>query len=92
MTKEELFDKVAGAIAKVTGISAAEITMESNLMDDLELSSMEIYMSLSSLEEALSVRYTDRVIMDIMTVEDLVNVTGELVDTLHGKTPAGQAL
>ena len=92
MTKEELFDKVAGAIAETAGISAAEITMESNLMDDLELSSMEVYMSLAKLEEELSVRFTDRVIMDIMTVEDLVNVTGVLADALHGKTPAGQTL
>ena len=80
MKKEELFEKTAAAIAETADIELSEITMESKLMDDLELSSLEVYSAMAKLEETFSVKIPDEKLMEILTVEDLI---GEIEQRLN---------
>lgn len=72
MTKKEIISKIAAVIETVTDIPASEIQPESALMDDLELSSLEVMTSIADMEKVFHIRFMEKELINIVTVEDVV--------------------
>lgn len=70
MTKEEAVGKIVEVIEDVAGISASDIHADSMLMDDLELSSLEIMTSIADMERVFGIRFKESELMNIVTVDD----------------------
>lgn len=71
MTKEEIFSKIQEVIEEVTDIPASDIRTDSALMDDLELSSLEVMTVIAEIEKAFHIRFKESDLMSIITVDDL---------------------
>lgn len=70
MTKEEAVGKIVELIEDVAGISASDIHVDSMLMDDLELSSLEIMTFIADMERVFGIRFKESELMNIVTVDD----------------------
>ena len=58
-----------------------EITADSELIDDLGISSMDVLFLISSLETEFNIKVSEKQIRQIVTVEDVVDiVTEQLID------------
>lgn len=71
MTKEEIILKIADVVEDVTDIPASDIHADSVLMDDLELSSLEVMTTLADLEKVFHIRFKETELMRVVTVEDV---------------------
>lgn len=58
-------------------IDASQITPESRIMDDLELSSLDFFSLVSEIETEYNIRITEREIQEIATVGDLMHIVEE---------------
>ena len=68
------FDIVAEVIEDVADISRDEINMDSSLMDDLELSSLELMTIFSDISRKTSIPISNKIILEFETVADIVAV------------------
>lgn len=66
------FEIVAEVIEDVADISRDEINMDSSLMDDLELSSLELMTIFSDISRKTSVQISNNDILKFETVADIV--------------------
>jgi acyl carrier protein len=73
---EEKFAKVRDIIAEQLDIPADSITMESNLMEDLEADSLDIIELVMAFEEEFGVTMPDDELEKIKTVGDIVKALG----------------
>lgn len=78
MEKREILRKIVEIISKETGIPEAEIRADSALMDDLDMSSLEILVMVERMETAFSLRFSMTDMQEIITVNDLVELIGKL--------------
>lgn len=77
MNKENILEK---AIALFTTMSDAdEITAESELMEDLDLASMDVLFVISSLEEEFGVKVDETMIQNMYTVGDVADIVAGLM-------------
>jgi acyl carrier protein len=67
-----VFEKVKNVIVEQLGIDEAEVTMESNLTDDLGVDSLEIFEIVMSLEEAFEIEIPNEDIENIKDVKGIV--------------------
>ena len=68
------FEIVAEVIEDVADISRDEINMDSSLMDDLELSSLELMTIFSDISRKTSIPISNKDILGFETVADVVAV------------------
>ena len=68
----ETFKKIVSIIGDIADIPEDEITEESNLIDDLDLSSLEIMSIISRIEKAFSVKMSEKELLSIENIGDLV--------------------
>ena len=68
------FEVVAGIIEEVADIPKDEIEQESSLIDDLDLSSLEIMTIINNISRKFSIKITEQQILEIETVADILNV------------------
>lgn len=73
MDKTVVFEKIRSILAEIADLSPEEITSERALMDDLDLSSMEIMTLIAGLEEEFDLRIPERELRNFVTVSDLVD-------------------
>ena len=57
-----------------------EVLPESNLMDDLELSSLEMFNSLLHLEDTYDISIPERALKRMITIGDVAQVLTEIVE------------
>jgi acyl carrier protein len=67
-----VFEKIRAITADVADIAPEQIFPESALMDDLDLSSMEIMTMLAEVEDAFALRIPERELRGFITMSDLV--------------------
>ncbi|WP_022760646.1 acyl carrier protein [Butyrivibrio sp. AD3002] len=67
----EIFDVIADVIEDVADIDKEEITEESEFMDTLDLSSLEIMSIISKIEKEYSIKIDEKELLSITTVKDL---------------------
>ncbi|MEE1101357.1 MAG: phosphopantetheine-binding protein [Agathobacter sp.] len=70
-------EKIIDIIKNATDIE--NIEMDSNLMDDLELSSLEIFTMFSDIEDEFGIKIPTDEIETISSIEDIVRIVEEKV-------------
>lgn len=71
MTIEEIICKIAGVIEGITGLPASDTHADSALMDDLELSSLEIMTIFADLGKVFHIRLNVNDLLNVITVADI---------------------
>jgi acyl carrier protein len=70
---DEVFETIVNVIEEVTDIPAEDIDISNSLIDDLDLSSIEIMSVVSELEKEFSKKLGENDLLEIATVQDLVD-------------------
>lgn len=73
MSEEKILEKVIAVFATMADTDE-EITADSELMEDLNISSMDILMLMTSLEEEFKISIPEKEIRKMVTVGDVVEV------------------
>jgi len=74
MTRGEAVDMVREHLAEELGIDAAQIAESSNLRDDLEADSLDLYTLLQEIEDRLGIKISDEKAAEIETVGQVVDM------------------
>ena len=74
----ETFKKIVDIIGDVADIPAEDIQEESNLIDDLDLSSLEIMSIISKIEKSFSIKMSEKELLSIENIGDLVKYVDSL--------------
>lgn len=78
MDMNEVLEKVIQVVSEETGCK--DITKDSKLVDDLELSSLESFVVLSELEETFDISLSEDLLLDMVTIEDVCNIVIDKVN------------
>ncbi len=82
MPHEAILNRVIALFAAITEIP--EVTEESDILEDLELSSMDVLFLLTSLEEEFHIPVPERMIRKVVTVGDVADMMEGLIQK-HAK-------
>lgn len=82
MTEQEIFSAFAQIVAEVTSTPASAVTRETDLADDLDVSSLLLVEIIAATEDEFSVEIPDEALKDLRTVQDVVTY-------VRGAQPAG---
>lgn len=73
MKKDQVLESVMEIINKATDIPMDELSAEKEMMDDLDMSSLEIMTMISSVEKAFKLRISSDALRDFVTIEDIAD-------------------
>lgn len=73
MERAEIFSQILAVLEDVAEISPEDVTESSVLMDDLDLSSMEILTIVADIEETFGLRIPEKELRNFVTMGDLVD-------------------
>ena len=73
----EIFEKIAAIIEDVADIPQDEIEVSSSFMDDLDLASLEIMSIVAKIEKEFSVKISEKELLSIETIEDMIKFISE---------------
>ena len=76
---KEILSRVREMFANLTDTDA-EITEESELMEDLEISSMDVLYVISCLEEEFKIKVPEKLLRKVVTVGDVAEIVTDLVN------------
>ena len=68
-----IFEKLKDIIAEQLSVDADEVTMDSNIQDDLGADSLDIVDLITTIEDEFDLSIPDEAVEDIKTVGDIVN-------------------
>ena len=77
MWKEDILKKVIELFSTMS--DAEEITPDSELIDDMGISSMDVLFLISSMEEEFKIKVPESAIRKMVTVEDVAEVIASLM-------------
>lgn len=77
MSYDNVFEKIVNIFAMVADTDD-EITAESELIEDLGISSMDILLMISSLEEEFAIKVSEKEIRKMFTINDVVDTVVRL--------------
>ncbi len=72
----EIYNKIVSIIEDVADIPQSDINENSLLIDDLDLASLEILAIVSKIEEEFSVSITEKELLAVESVADIVKLLG----------------
>lgn len=67
-----MLEKVKQILLEYTEVPPSEITLKTDLMNDLDLNSLDIVNIVVAFEDEFGIEIPDRAIRDLTTVEDIV--------------------
>ena len=73
MERAEIIAQILAILEDVAEISPEDVSEDSVLMDDLDLSSMEILTIVADLEEAFGLRIPEKELRSFVTISDLAD-------------------
>ena len=73
MERAEIISQITAILEDVAEVSPEDVTESSVLMDDLDLSSMEILTIVADLEETFGLRIPEKELRNFVTMGDLVD-------------------
>lgn len=79
MERAEIIAQILAILEDVAEISPEDVNEDSVLMDDLDLSSMEILTIVADLEEAFGLRIPEKELRSFVTISDLADYLSEHV-------------
>jgi acyl carrier protein len=85
MTREEVLATIRGHLAEELGVDPDSVNEATNLRDDLEADSLDLYTMLQELEDRWSIRIEDDQAAGIETV-------GQAVDLVLSKSGGGEGI
>lgn len=68
-----MFEKVCKILSEFTETKAEEMTMETLLLSDLDMDSLDTVNAVVRFEDEFNIEVPDRVIYDFRTIGDIVN-------------------
>ena len=74
VTREEVFDRICSAISELFEIDASTITLQTKLVEDLGLDSIDAIDLAARLEELTQKRLAEESLRSLRTVEDVVSL------------------
>jgi acyl carrier protein len=72
MTEQEIFAGFAEIIEEFTGVSAAEVEIDANLSDDLDIDSLSMIEVVVSTQDKFGIGIPDEDLRSLRTVRDVV--------------------
>ena len=78
MSEKEVLEKVIDIFSRVT--EAEEITEDSELIEDLELSPIDVFTLLADLEAVFDIIIPERLVREMGTIEDVKEIIMELLE------------
>ncbi len=72
LSREEVFERVRTTMQEIFEIDASQITLETKLIEDLELDSIDAIDLAARLEEMTRERIAEEALRSLRTVEDVV--------------------
>lgn len=69
-----MLERIIKVIADQMGVDADTITLETNLIEDLKADSIDAAEMILELEDQMDVLVDDDAIMDVKTVQDIMNL------------------
>lgn len=79
MERAEIIAQILAILEDIAEISPEDVSEDSVLMDDLDLSSMEILTIVADLEEAFGLRIPEKELRSFVTISDLADYLSEHV-------------
>lgn len=79
MERAEIMSQILAILEDVAEISPEDVNENSVMMDDLDLSSMEILTIVADLEEAFGLRIPEKELRSFVTISDLADYLSEHV-------------
>lgn len=76
---EEVLQGIIKYWERIIDDDTIEVLPESNLMDDLELSSLEMFNSLLALEDEYGISIPERALKRMFTIKDVAQVLTEII-------------
>ena len=73
MERAEIISQILAILEDVAEVSPEDVNENSVLMDDLDLSSMEILTIVADLEETFGLRIPEKELLNFVTIGDLVD-------------------
>ena len=73
MERAEIISQITAILEDVAEVSPEDVTESSVLMDDLDLSSMEILTVVADLEETFGLRIPEKELRNFVTISDLAD-------------------
>lgn len=77
MCKDDILKRVIELFSTMT--EAEEINEDSELVDDLEISSMDVLFLISCIEEEFNIKVPEKAIRKMFTVSDVADIICELI-------------
>ena len=77
MCKDDILKRVIELFSTMT--EAEDITEDSALIDDLEISSMDVLLLVSGIEEEFGIQVPEKVIRQMVTIGDVAEIVGSLL-------------
>lgn len=74
MERNEVLEKVKKIIEDSAGIPAGDISEESSIVDDLELSSLEVLMAVGKMESEFGIKIQEKEFLKIEKISDILDV------------------
>ncbi len=78
MDKKKIEERVLALFSMMS--EAEQVLLESEIMEDLEIGSMDVLFLISSLEEEFSVKMPESMIRKIVTVGDVADAVADLME------------
>lgn len=78
MTQEEISDKVKDILVDQFDLDDSEVTMTTNMTDDIDADSLDLFEVLNQVEDEFDIKLEDT--EEVSTVADLVNKIKEQTD------------
>lgn len=73
-------EKIKSILCEMQNIEPENITLKTNLIRDIEMSSVEVMNLCGVLEEEYAIEILDEDLITIQTVEDLINYVGQKME------------
>ena len=71
MTKQEIFEKTLRIITENTACTAERIKPESKLMEEMEMTSLDLLILIGEIENAFDIRFAEEDLLNTVTMDDL---------------------
>lgn len=72
MSREEIFEKVRDIMAETADLEPEDIRPEKNLMNELDLTSMDVMAMITEFENAFAIKIPEEALRGFLTVQDIV--------------------
>ena len=79
MSAQEIFEKVRDILADTADLEPEEILPEKNMMNELDLTSMDIMTAIAEFEKEFSIKIPEKMLRTFVTVQDVADCIADVL-------------